>query len=617
MKLGSLFDGIGGFPLAAQAFGIETVWASEIEPFPIKVTKIRFPNMKHLGDITKINGAEIESVDIITGGSPCQDLSVAGKRAGLAGARSGLYMEQIRIIREMRDATFRRTGIARPRFMVWENVPGAFSSNGGEDFRAVLEEAARVADETATVPMPSKNKWSTAGCIMGTGYSIAWRVLDAQYWGVPQRRRRIFLVADFGGQSAAEILFKREGLLRDSTPSREAGQGTTGDAERSVDTAVGVDAYNLTTTGDITACLNATSGNSPTHSGPSVIVSISNRGVAIGEVTETLRAESHDALPMVAVPYLDMANPKSDCNFDVAPTLCSRMGTGGNQVPVVTQPVTYSISPYKGSSFEEGICVTETESARTLDANGGNPGCSQGGMAIVQPLAYGVVSKGNGEAFLMDEKHMALGCGGGQAGQGYPAVLSFEPGAASRTGGHVWEGVAGTLRADMGDNQLAVAIDNHPADSRITLSKDGMAIVQPVYSLDRASFNQGPGAQYDFSITDDGVAQTIVARGPSAVATFQQVTGYLDCGIAKGTGNQLASQDMFVANGYAVRRLTPTECKRLQGFPDGWTDIPGASDSGRYKSLGNSVAIPCVRYVMQGIAETLQNAATATQSEGE
>ena len=235
IAIGSLFDGIAGFPLAGTRLGMTAKWASEIEPFPMRVSKIRFPDMKQVGDITKLNGAELEPVDIITGGSPCQDLSVAGKRAGLAGARSGLFMEQIRIVREMRNAdkhTGKTNEFIRPRFMVWENVPGAFSSNKGEDFRAVLEETARIADETVTIPRPTKDKWNTVGCIMGDGYSIAWRILDAQYWGVPQRRRRIFLVADFGGQSAPEVLFKRQSLSRYSQESGEAREGIAGDVER-------------------------------------------------------------------------------------------------------------------------------------------------------------------------------------------------------------------------------------------------------------------------------------------------------------------------------------------------------------------------------------------------
>lgn len=215
MKIGSLFDGSGGFPLAGVIRGGIPVWRSEVEPYPIAVTRSRFPNMVHLGDVQKVNGAEVEPVDVMTFGSPCQDLSVAGKRAGLKHTengdeettRSGLFMEPIRIIKEMRYAT---DGLY-PTFAVWENVPGAFSSNKGEDFRIVLEELARIkGGMEITIPKP--DKWRKAGCIEGDGWSIAWRTVDAQHWGVPQRRKRIYLVADFRGQRAAEILFEREGL---------------------------------------------------------------------------------------------------------------------------------------------------------------------------------------------------------------------------------------------------------------------------------------------------------------------------------------------------------------------------------------------------------------------
>lgn len=225
MTLGSLFDGAGTFPFAASIYGIKTLWASEIEPFPIEVTKRRFPEMKHLGDITKINGGEIDPVDIISFGSPCQDLSVAGKRAGLDGARSGLFMEAIRIIKEMRE----KTNGEYPTYILWENVPGAFSSNGGEDFRVVLEEICKVKDETVIIPRPRFEgrdaSWRGAGNIVGRDFSLAWRVLDAQYWGVAQRRRRCFLVGDFRGRRAAKILFEREGLSRSFAESREAWQG--------------------------------------------------------------------------------------------------------------------------------------------------------------------------------------------------------------------------------------------------------------------------------------------------------------------------------------------------------------------------------------------------------
>lgn len=186
--------------------------------------------IEHLGDITKISGRTAQPVRVIIGGSPCQDLSIAGRRAGLDGERSSLFMEQIRIIKEMRETY----GKEYPRYMVWENVPGAFTSNDGEDFRKVLEETVRVADENAVVPRPPQGKWRTSGCIMGDGFSAAWRVLDAQFWGVPQRRRRIALVADFGGESAPEILFERESVSRNTAESGAARKEVAGDAAECV-----------------------------------------------------------------------------------------------------------------------------------------------------------------------------------------------------------------------------------------------------------------------------------------------------------------------------------------------------------------------------------------------
>lgn len=232
ITMGSLFDGIGGFPLAAVRHGVIPLWASEIEAFPIEVTKHHFPDMLHVGDITKLNGAELPPVDIICGGSPCQDLSVAGLRAGLSGARSGLFMEQIRIVEEMRNAEFQRgrTGVSvRPRFMVWENVPGVFSSGTpkGEDFRIVLEEIARVGGNTLPIYRPYPWSWRPAGrAVLGTTFSMAWRCLDAQYWGVAQRRNRIFLIADFGGDSASKILFDTQGLSGDFATSLDKGERT-------------------------------------------------------------------------------------------------------------------------------------------------------------------------------------------------------------------------------------------------------------------------------------------------------------------------------------------------------------------------------------------------------
>lgn len=222
ITLGSLFDGAGGFPLAGTMAGITPKWASEIEPFPIRVTTKRFPDMKHIGNITEVDGGEIDPVDIITFGSPCQDLSVAGNRKGLAGERSGLFLEAVRVIREMRE----KTNGQKPEFIVWENVPGAFSSNGGEDFRTVLEEIAKIKDPGVCIPRPDNGRWAHAGEIMGDSYSIAYRVYDAQFWGVPQRRKRIYLVADLSAGRAGKIQFECDRLYGDFAQSAGTGQGT-------------------------------------------------------------------------------------------------------------------------------------------------------------------------------------------------------------------------------------------------------------------------------------------------------------------------------------------------------------------------------------------------------
>lgn len=225
MKLGSLFDGSGTCPLAASAVGIIPAWASEIEPFPKAVTQSRFPKMAHLGDITKMNGAEIEPVDVITFGSPCQNLSIAGNGKGLAGQESSLFFEAIRVIQEMRCATNGRF----PQIVIWENVYGAFSSTQGEDFRTVIETLWKICEGNDSVPRyaedkQGRQKWPHTGFVLGDRSSIAWRGLDAQGWGVPQRRKRVFVVLDLGGQCAGRILFEREGLRRDFKKVRRTGE---------------------------------------------------------------------------------------------------------------------------------------------------------------------------------------------------------------------------------------------------------------------------------------------------------------------------------------------------------------------------------------------------------
>ena len=264
----------------------------------------------HLGDITKIDGAKIPVVDVITGGSPCQDLSVAGKREGLSGERSGLFMEQIRVIKEMREhdrSNGRTSEYIRPRYMVWENVPGALSSNGGEDFRIVLEETAKIADSDAVIPRFEGGAWKTSGCIVADGWSVAWRVHNSQFWGVPQRRTRLALVADFNGQSAPEILFERKGLSRNFEPSREARESSPGRIGRDIENA---EFYTLADQGG--GCMTV------------------NNGVA-----STLRASVGGHSEIVIEPRSKDGEPR--INKGVSPTL--NTSGGGQRQPCVIQKI--------------------------------------------------------------------------------------------------------------------------------------------------------------------------------------------------------------------------------------------------------------------------------------
>ena len=563
--------------------------------------------MKHLGDITKISGYDVPIVDCVIFGAPCQDLSVAGKRAGMKhsnlgdeeATRSGLFMEAVRIIKEMRDKDVKTRGgtaqFVRPRFAVYENVPGAFSSNKGEDFKIVLEELAKVIDKDAVIPMPPKGKWTNAGCIVGEGWSISWRVLDGQFWGptyyddagipiklgTPQRRKRISLVADFGGQCAPEILFERKSLRGNFEESGSEGEGITSDTE-----------------------------------GGSFADDSKGEAICYG-------ISSFDSNGMKS------ENPKS------------------------------------------GIYVADT--SRTLDLNGGNPSCNQGGIAVVEPI-------------------------------------SLEPGVASREGGHIYEGVSGTLRANAGDNQMAVAyaVENHPADSRVTIDDSGKvqtltgrmgtgggnvpmvmeAVGVDVYNqtttgdkakaltnratdsdripcvaIDQAFFNQGKNALYDPQVYDDGTVPTLVAKGPSAVcyavdqgggkssaSVSEDLSPTLTCThggepavaysfypqmkaecvtftkeksgcLVNGTNPGFQNGVIEVYNRqYIVRRLTPMECERLQGYPDSWTDIGDfidtkgkkktSSDAVRYKALGNSICLPPWKWVLKRLCSHYERDAT-------
>ena len=301
MTLGSLFDGIGGWLLAARHAGITPMWASEIEPFPCSVTARHFPDVRQLGDITKIDPDTLPPVDIICAGSPCQDLSIAGKRKGLDGERSGLFRTAVDIVRHLRE----RTG--KPRFFVWENVPGAFSSNKGMDFRAVLQEIGQ-----SEIPIPPNGRWANAGLAELPKCDIAWRILDAQYWGVPQRRKRIFLVADFAasGRCAGEILFEREGVSGDIAVSERAGESAARGAENCARTSGLV--YGFDTRASIASSAPVIADGAPP-------LTANNR---LGVVTTIYDMTHAD----------EVMRPVKD---GVVPTLNARMGTGGNQVPVV------------------------------------------------------------------------------------------------------------------------------------------------------------------------------------------------------------------------------------------------------------------------------------------
>ena len=334
MTLGSLFDGSGGFPLGGMLAGITPVWASEIEPFPIRVTTKRLPFMKHYGNVSEMYGGKVEPVDIITFGSPCQDMSVAGKRAGLEGSRSNLFYEAVRIIKEMRKAT----GGEYPKWACWENVPGAFSSSGGEDFRCVLESLCGVIDESVSIP--KTKKWANAGEILGDSYSLAWRVLDAQFWGVPQRRKRIYLVADFTGGCAGKVLFESEGVSGYSPQGFRSWQTAPGDSANCSGTAgIGFDGYNAKLTDDKSATLGVNCGMSTGRNGVVLNDQGGNRMDVTEDVTCTLRAEAHHP-PCVLEEAVAVENHPMDGRVKLeengkVQTLSERMGTGGNNVPLV------------------------------------------------------------------------------------------------------------------------------------------------------------------------------------------------------------------------------------------------------------------------------------------
>ena len=719
LTLGSLFDGSGGFPLGGLISGIIPVWASEIEPFPIRVTTKRMPFLKHYGDISKLDGGKIEPVDIITFGSPCQDMSVAGRRNGLDGERSSLFYEAVRIIKEMRCATDGRY----PRYIVWENVPGAFSSNKGEDFKSVLEEICKIKNSDITVPRPGK--WQSAGEILADGFSLAWRTLDAQFWGVPQRRKRIYLVADFTGGSSGKILFESEGLSGHSPQGFRSWQGTAGSVESSPG-ASGIDGYNGDVTGDVSATLGVNCGMSTGRNGVVLNDQGGNRMDITDDVTCTLRAEAHhppcvmdaagfctehsakarsigyekETAPTLRAGTVPAAvaleNHPTDSRVKISEdgkvqTLTSRMGTGGNNVPLLMkirsgcegggkgaliqtdksatlatnndqtlfEPCAWDGSQVSPTLTKQnaggsqrmpdkdnfncvlqpyGICskdsnsmksdnpqsgIYEAETARILDTGGGNPSCNQGGIAIVaftqnqrdevrdlgeHSAAVCANAGTKQQTFVLQGSMIGRKDENGPQGNGINEDVSFTLNTADR---HAVYAMTTGSYMQTTENQ-----------SPTLMARDYKDPAAVAYGIGRDAMNQGKNAQFTPSVSEE-VQPTLVAKGPGAVAKTMPE--------------------------YTVRRLTPTECARLQGFPDWWcadlgTENPsygdidfwtevfethravmGAStkpktqaqiikwlknpysDSAEYKMWGNGVALPCVCFVLAGIVWAAQN----------
>ena len=569
LTLGSLFDGSGGFPLGGLISGITPLWASEIEPFPIRVTTKRLPQVEHYGDVSALDGAELPPVDIITFGSPCQDMSIAGKREGLGGSRSNLFYQAVRIVKEMRCKTDGRY----PRFVVWENVPGAFSSNKGKDFKAVLEEICKVKDPCVYVP--GSAKWQNAGEILGDGYSVAWRVFDAQFWGVPQRRKRIYLVADFAGGCAGKILFESESVSGYTPQGFKSWQGAAADLKEGAGTAGRLclndqGGNRMDVTEDVTCTLRAESHHPPCvmeSAGFCTEHSAKARGIGYEEeIAPTLRAGTVPAAVM-------FENHSQDTRYrgplDTAPTVSSTYGTGGNNQPfVVERPKCYDVRfTSEGTKNARQNCY-ETETARTIDTGGNAPDSNQGGVAVV----YGICSKDSNSmksdnphsGFYEAETARTLDANGGNpsCNQGGMAVVALQGSMIGRKdengpqGSGINEDVSFTLNAT----------DKHAV----------------VYAIDRETFNCGQNFARNLGIKTDGVNPTLNAQEPSAVAQPVYCT-------SKNSHHTIAEKELantLVATDYKdppcvakeeitephyiVRRLTPTECARLQGFPDWW-----------------------------------------------
>ncbi|NBH83528.1 DNA (cytosine-5-)-methyltransferase [bacterium C-53] len=558
LTLGSLFDGIGGFPYAASFYGIRPLWASEIIPECISVTQKHFPEMEHVGDITKLYGGTLPPVDIITFGSPCQDLSVAsGKRLGLAGERSGLFLEAVRIIREMQEAT----NGEYPKFALWENVPGALSSSSRRDFKAVLE-----AFTEAEVPMPGSGRWANAGMVRGRGADLAWCVYDAQYFGTAQRRRRIFLIADFRGQRSGEILF---------VPKSLSGYFAAGGTPRQGPAAYAQSGAGTAGAGDVIPAISMRIRCGCEGGGKGPLLQIEKSGTLATGNDQYLFA------PKDAVEILNDQGGDSLCveKGGVSPTLRSQ--THGN-LPITAYAIQGSMIGRADGNGPQGDGINENVSF-TLNTIDRHAVC---------------MATGQTNAEIMTEKSPTL-----VAGHEQPIVTHPQ--------------IAGTLCA-----------------SGAGLSRPAGQGNELDFCVMSAGFKHKAGCQSGSIGFQEETAPTLLAGQQSAVmkacliggaAVMEGQTAAVDCRNLRETdevsgtllakaasGGYSLNYQNPVRTGLCVRRLTPTEAERLQGYPDGWTEA-GAdgspiSDTKRYQMLGNSIAVPCVAYIMQGITDAVNQA---------
>ena len=676
LTMGSLFSGSGAFELGGLLAGIRPVWASEIEPFPIRVTTKRLPFVKHYGDVNSIRGDEIEPVDIITFGSPCQNLSIAGKRAGLDGKQSSLFFQAVRIIKEMRCATDGRY----PRFIVWENVPGAFSSNNGEDFRSVLNAVCSIKDGGISVPGPPKGKWANAGCVMADGFSLAWRVVDACLWGVPQRRKRIYLVSDLTGGGAGKILFESEGVSGYTPQGFRAWQGTAGGAAEGFGAAGSIclndmGGQYISVDNEIACTLRAQSHGHPPcvmeAAGFCTEHSADSRGIGYEEeASPTLRAGTVPATVALENHPTDSRVKVSEDNM--VQTLTSRMGTGGGNVPLVMDAATPKTLKIRagGGNGGKGALIQDDKSA-TLSCNND--------QTVFVPFCKGTRPHSAEDATTWKDGEVANTLNAFDIGETHCnelvvqafGICSKESNAMKSDNPHSGFYEAQTARTldcncnNPSSNQGGIAVvavqgsmigrddKNGPQGSGVNedvcfslTGADRHAVAYPTYCTSKNSY---------FMRAEKELANTLVAtdyKDPPVINDVRTASGkdvFGTISASMGSKQWLGNQEAFsgdyhiVEPDYIVRRLTPTECARLQGFPDWWCDGLGTenpteeemafwrevfethrkvigtsskpksdsqirkwledphSDSAEYRMWGNGCALPNVYFVLCGI----------------